>query len=594
MAQKINDENGIKKNSDYRQSGGSSARKPTSAPHRKSSQGGSQKKLSNGKSFNLKGVIASITKAPGINSDNLRNKPKAIQKKAKQKNPSTRRDVQKNEIQAETRKQEIKIGETLDTSKMEPLPPTTRRTQRNLTGNRSTHSDRQRTTSKQPQWTKSGTKSRELTFSVLISEYTRKIWFKIIIVTFAILLAMYVVYQAYLNYYTDVKTEIAVISTYSETIDTEGISIRDESLIDGSLSSTTVSAVENGAKVSKDQTIINIFNSSQAAAAYKRIAEIDEEISELQSMATISEDSANEVNNIEKQLDEQITNLAKSVNDRNLSKISDIKGNLTYLMNKRLVAMRQVEDYQDRIESLNEEKQSLESTYSEKPSTITARSSGYYVNSLDGYENLLNTSMLSELTVSSLNNIMEQVVDVPENSAGKLIMDFTWYLACPVSAKEAEDYLAVNSVYTLILPYSETGSMQGTLAYLNKGDNDQYLAIFRCNSLLSELCNIRRQPVKIQIRSYTGFNIKKSALHINVTTVETKDEDGNVTGEEEVRYPCVYTIVGNQVVAKRVNILYNGDKVIICSSKENGSNYLSLYDEVITEGKGLHAGKIIN
>lgn len=489
-----------------------------------------------------------------------------------------------------------KIGEKIDTSHMEltaDMPAKSRNTARR----RVKHSSGQKSGSDSYKVKGGKVEGTNLTFAEFICEYLKKTWVRIMLAVVLVFFLMYVVYQIYLNYYSDVKTEIATISTYSETIDTQGVAVRDEIIINEKLGGTAVNAVENGEKVSKGQTIINVFGSAEAAAAYKRIAEIDKEIYELQSITTASEDSASEVDNIKKQLDEQVSSLAGNVNDGDLSKVAEIKGNMTYLMNKRLVAMRKVEGYQSRIDELNKEKQSLEASYSKAPSTINAPVSGHYVNSLDGYENLLNTSMLSELTALGLKDIMSRDVDVPENSAGKLMQDFSWYLACPVSAKDAEDYLQVNSVYTLILPYSQTGSVKGTLVYLNEGEDedDELLAVFKCYSLLSELCTIRSQPVKIQIRSYKGFNIKKSALHVYEEIVELTDEEGNKTGEtKEVKYPCVYVMVGNQVVARRVNILYNGDKFVVCSSAQSGSGYLTLYDEVITEGKSLYAGKIIN
>lgn len=490
----------------------------------------------------------------------------------------------------------MKIGEKIDTSHMGPTDDV--HADSNTSARRRVkHSSGQKSGSDSYKVKGGKVEGKSLTFAEFMSGYLKKAWVRVMLAVSLVFLMMYVVYQIYLNYYSDVKTEIATITTYSETIDTQGVAIRDEIIIDEKLSGTAVSAVENGAKVSKGQTVINVFSSANAASAYKRITEIDEEISELQSMTTASEDSATEVSNIEKQLDEQVSTLAEQVNKGDLSNVAEIKNNITYLMNKRLIAMRKVEDYQDRIDELTKEKQSLEAAYSKLPSTITAPVSGHYVNSLDGYENLLDTSMLSELTASELNSIMSREVTVPENSAGKLMQGFSWYLACPVSAKNAEDYLQVDSVYTLILPYSQTGSLKATLVYLNEGENDEddLLAVFQCYSLLSELCTMRSQPVKIQIRSYKGFNVKKSALHVYEETIELTDDDGKKTGEtKEVKYPCVYVIVGNQVVARRVNVLYNGDKFVICSSSQSGSGYLTLYDKVITEGKGLYAGKIIN
>ena len=490
--------------------------------------------------------------------------------------------------------QESSVGDILDTAEMpKPKPASV-----NYRAYEAMYNDKDeaRYESKaEREFEKNYSGSANVTVKGLLHEYMQKLWVRLLLSAFLLLLVIFIIYQLYLNVYTSIKTETANITVYSETIDVEGIAIRDEQVIGGSMNGASVSAVNNGEKVLKGQPVINIFHSGKAAAAYERIQEIDKQISELESMVTASEDSANAVTNIEKLIDEQMILLGDYTDSSDLSKLGDVKGEVSYLLNKRLVAMKKVENYQDRIDELNREKASLESTYSQQPSTINAPSSGYYVNSLDGYENLLNTSMLADLTADKLQRIMSQKVSAPDQSTGKLLGDFTWYLACPVPAKDAEDYLAVESVYTLLLPYSKTGSMQGTLVYLNEGDGKTSLAIFQCTSLLSELCEMRSQPVKIQIRSYKGFNIKKSALHVRIRDVEEKDEEGNVTGSHEERYACVYTMVGNQIYAKKIDILYNGDKFVICNPNSDvGSNYLSLYDEVITEGKGLYAGKIID
>lgn len=487
-----------------------------------------------------------------------------------------------------------RIGETLNTSQMKPYAEDEPRRTHSSSGTDEKQRSAQRSGGNAGGFDGGSVNGDSVTLAEYLGEYTKKLWFRVMLAVMLVFFLMYIAYQIYLNFYSDIKIEVAAVSTYSETIDTEGFAVRSETVIQNTLSGAYVSAVKNGGKVSKDQTVINVFKSSDSAAAYTRIAEIDSEIAELQSMATASEDSATEVTNIEKQLDVQINKLAKSVNEGNISEVSAIKSNITYLMNKRLIAMRKVEDYQARIDELNKEKTSLQNSYKESPTTIKAPASGYYVNSLDGYENLLTKSMLQELTADKLESIMSQKASVIENSAGKLITDFSWYLACPVSKKEAEDYLAVSSIYTLILPYSETGSVKGTLVYLNEGEGDKLLAVFECYSLLSELCSMRSQPVKIQIKSYTGFNVKKSALHVYSDNVEVKNEKGEVIGHKKVRYPCVYVIVGNQVVARRVDIVYNGENFAICGSKSNESGYLTLYDKIITEGKGLYAGKIIN
>ena len=182
-----------------------------------------------------------------------------------------------------------------------------------------------------------------------------------------------------------------------------------------------------------------------------------------------------------------------------------------------------------------------------------------------------------------------------------MVSSFTWYLACPVPAVEADAYLTVNSTYTLSLPYSEAESIKAELAYLNKVEGqDKYLAIFRCNSLASELCAVRSQPVKIEKCRYEGFAIKKSALHAGVKTEIHKNphpEDefprAHLVYVTQTTYPSVYAIVAGQINEKEVNIVYSTDKLVICSPRHDDGNYLSLYDTIVIEERGLYNGKLL-
>ena len=417
----------------------------------------------------------------------------------------------------------------------------------------------------------------------------------------AAIIAGLVVYNVYMSFYVTYKTEKVALSPYLETIDVEGIAIRDEIPLEGKLSRSAVKAVQKGEKVSKGETIVNIFSSSQEAAAYERIAEIDRETEVLGSMDNALEDSVNAVDNIGKLLDSKMVSLNTAAQQRKISEIPGLKSDISYLLSKRMVAMKQAGDYKDRIKKLTAEKEELLKKYKKTPKTITAPDSGYFVDECDGYETLLKPSMASELTVEKLDEIMNSEVAASDKYMGKLVGSFTWYLACPVPANEA-DFLLENLVYTLYLPYSESESIKAELAYLNKVEGeDKFLAVFRCSSLASELCTMRRQPVKIQRCKYEGFMIKKSALHAGVKDLKYKnphDEKdfprGHAIFLTKTTYPSVYVIVAGQVREKEVSIIYGTDKMVICAPKNGMGDYLSLGDTVVVEERGLYNGKIVD
>lgn len=413
------------------------------------------------------------------------------------------------------------------------------------------------------------------------------------------IIAGLLVYHIFQGVYVDYKTEVVTISPYLETIDVEGIAIRDEQIVSGSMSSTSVMTVKNGDKISTGETIVNIFPSESEAEAFERAAEIDAELEKLRNMIAVSENNVKTVNLINRQLDKKMVGLNKAAEQRNMGEAAKIKSEIGYLMNKQLVAMRQTEGFDARIELLEKEREELDSRFSKDPRTITSPGSGYFADSCDGYENLLNSSMTGTLTVDQLKEIMNREVKPPEKSIGKLVNSFTWYLACPVPSIDS-DYLIVGAIYTLYLPYSDNESIEAVLYRLDKQDGqDTFLAVFRCNSLASELCAVRRQPVRIVKCSYEGFAIPKSALHAGVRDVTIKNPHpesdfprAHMVYVTKTTYPSVYAIVAGQIREKEVNILYGTDKAVICSPKYSGQ-YLSLGDTVVIKERGLYNGKLI-
>ena len=169
------------------------------------------------------------------------------------------------------------------------------------------------------------------------------------------LLTGILIYHVFMGFYVEYKTEVVSISPYLETIDVEGYAILDEKVVSGTMSSTSVMTIQNGDKVSAGDPIVNIFSSESEARAYERVSEIDRELEVLMSMDNTSEDSASKVDLLSKQLDRNMSELNKAVENRNMTEVAKIKNDISYLLNKRLVAMRQDKKFNARIEQLEKE-----------------------------------------------------------------------------------------------------------------------------------------------------------------------------------------------------------------------------------------------
>ena len=85
----------------------------------------------------------------------------------------------------------------------------------------------------------------------------------------------------------------------------------------------------------------------------------------------------------------------------------------------------------------------------------------------------------------------------------------------------------------------------------------------------------RTAQFKYIVNSYGGLRVSRSALRFN---------------EDQER--GVYVVVSGKLVFKKINVEYWGDDYLICTQEEDG-DHLKLYDRIVTEGKDLYEGKVV-
>lgn len=416
--------------------------------------------------------------------------------------------------------------------------------------------------------------------------------FKTLLFIFLAALVCYAVYQIVKCDSGAITTETAQKITIADVIATEGYTVRDETVIMSTETGVMVPTVENGGKISKGEAIANVFSSEQAAAAYERINEIDNLIDEFESMSTASEDSSLE-SSLETQISSRLIDLSKAMNEGNLAEAQTIRSELLYLMNKKQVATKEVDGFDQRITELKAERDSLSAQFPAAPGKVTSPLSGYYFDKADGYETLLNTTMLETMTPEALDNVkvQHQSVVVSSNVVGKLADDYRWHIVCEVSADQAQN-LKLSGWYDIILPYSEMGRISAKLMYINPGaDAERVMLVFRCITAVPDISSVRVQPIEIEVKSATGLGINTAAI-VSGTDVRTvSDSDGNEY-QEEYDVPGVYVLWGNEIKFRKIDIIYTVGDSAVCREKSE-SGWLKMYDKVILDPEGMYNGKIV-
>ena len=396
----------------------------------------------------------------------------------------------------------------------------------------------------------------------------------------------------------NIVTETAYKVTVNNTVSTTGYVIRDEIYIENNKEGILVFDVYSGDRVSMNGTIANVYKNENDAVAYQRICDIDEEIAELKVLNNVLSSSNVGLDSVNNKLDKRLTSFIETVNKRDFDSISDIQSDLITAIYRKQIITGDQKNFDSKIAELESEKSELESNSGNSIDTIKARESGYFVSSVDGFENVINTDSLSELKYSDIQKVSKRDID-NSKYVGKIIKNVNWYLACPVTKEEATAITHNSTLVNVRIPYATTELIPAKVICVNQFVNEEKaLVILECNYMNSALTQIRNEAVEICLNSYEGIKIPKVALHDDIIKKTTTDSNGSqITTESKVQ--GVYVKYGSEVIFKQVHIIYSDDDYVICSENPdpellfNGTT-ITIYDEIIVEGENLYNGKLID
>ncbi len=383
----------------------------------------------------------------------------------------------------------------------------------------------------------------------------------------------FLAYQYYVGFYSSITTESAMQFEHTDGIDTVATFIRNEVTVTSKHNGTIHFLVGNGEKVAKDGKIANIYENDAASSAASRIKEIDEQLEIISEIEGYNASTAVDVNTINDRIKEHLNNFVYTTQDGRFSDVGNSVSELLTMLTRKQVATGEQNDFGALKESLLSERSNLSKAMGEPKGDISAKTAGYFVSKADGFENSLTIDELSYYDAEYLKGLEEE--KVPEDVIGKIVYDYQWYIAAPVSLSESMHYKVDQSV-TLLTDATSAPRLTVTVDRINLSEEgDDAVIVFRCSEMNSELASMRNSTVTILKDEYSGIRVNSKALRV---------VDG-VTG--------VYVVSGLESKFVAVDIIYSSDDYAICELNTSDSKKLRLYDEIIVKGKNLYDGKII-
>lgn len=389
-----------------------------------------------------------------------------------------------------------------------------------------------------------------------------------------LLIAVFAVHQAVSSLYKPVKTETAVFSDMSDGLNITGVIIRNETLVSAGDIGVLHFIIGDGNRVAKDGVIANIYDSESASIILERIDSVNGKIADIEEMLSYNNLEAADLDMINAKVHQNLNNLIICGGNGNYDAFSDKSDELLSAYNRRQAAMGETADFSAQLTALKTEKDQLAASLPAAKGTLRAEKSGYFVSKADGYETVLTCENPESITPEYLNGIKAETVT--ENTVGKIVSDYEWYIAAEVSVNESLNFKEGDAltIYTSVKSYPK---LPVTVKKINISESSGgAVVLFACNDMNSELASMRTGPMTVVKKEYSGLKVPTSARRV----VDSK--------------LGVYVLTGMQVKFVEVKVLFTDGDYMICEKQTSDGNVLRLYDEVIVKGKNLYDGKIIS
>lgn len=396
---------------------------------------------------------------------------------------------------------------------------------------------------------------------------------KLITIVLAIFLLVTVVSQFFVGTEHSYRTEVALRYDSQDTIEFYGVFARNEHTVSRSTNGIIQYAHEDGSKVGKNSVIANTYSSVSDITLTADIKNLQKRIDTLTDAQSLAGTDNSQIEAFDKLITEKHSQLIRAINSGEYSAVADIKYELLNLQSKRDMVKGKVTDYSSVISSLNSRIKTLESRISAEPVSILSEETGYFVSSIDGYESKITYDNIDTITPAE---IAETVKDPKTASAsgdiiGKMIEDYKWKLAATFT--EGQAAVLTENTNVQIIVGADQSEITAKVENIEK-HGDDYVAVFSADDLNSTIASSRVGRFKLLVDSYNGIRIASSAIHF--------DKDNNIG---------VYIKSGTQAQFVKIERIYSSEDYVIVRDTTGKSGYLSLYDNVIVEGKDLYDGK---
>ncbi len=373
------------------------------------------------------------------------------------------------------------------------------------------------------------------------------------------------------------NTESALIAETTASRAFKGVFIRDEIPITYSGNGVLSYSVSDGGKLGKGSVIAEVYPDEEQIAVKRQIESLTKELNILEKIQNPGTLESAQPSSISAGIEESYRNLILCRDMMNYEAFDAAKENLLVQMSTYQIITNEVSGFKQQISDIKAELQQLKSRSFNPMETISSDRPAYFVSYCDGYEGELKSDNLDSLTLERVREISDERIDDP-TIVGKLVEGYHWYIAGIVDNSRKE--YNIGSSVKLRLESSSEYIDAVIHDVRDEGDKSQSIIILECSLLSHDLVQHRTEKIEIVMGDFRGLKVPREAIRFEKRN--TTDENGEDAGE--VSFKGVYILKGEQVEFKKIDVIYEGSDYVLSKIHEDDPGYLSLYDDIITEG----------
>lgn len=393
-------------------------------------------------------------------------------------------------------------------------------------------------------------------------------------VLISICLLIYIAMQWYLINRNKIETVKATEGFINDSIMSMGIICRDETIMQQVAVGSYYYAVENGDRVSSGMLIGEVYPSEKDINLIYQSQYISQQIEKLEEAQNFMSSVNVDISITRRQLSSDMVNFSRDLSAGKFNNSYEEMTNIVLQLNKINVAMGRDGDIDGTKQSLADLNTAVKSQISQPIQIIYSPVSGYFMNVIDGYENIATVENFENMTYQEGINILTNSIEqVDSEKYGKIITDYKWNLCTYVTALQAEKLYEGQKV-RLSIDIDEQEYQTVTIEKLVPKD-DMVLVILKASTIGKGSVSTRVTESEILFSQYRGIKIPKSAIRI-------------VNGEMGV-----YVKFSKLVQFKKIKPVYQDENYVILPIENDENNEVDLYDEIIVKGVNLYDGKYL-